>query len=137
LKARPPSFSQQKEDKMKRHCACLAVAILLLVTTAHAEWNGIKGPNSTWYEAQQINPEAQIRLGVSWKSCCNHSDVVKTHFRVDRATAEDQWWWLDVNTWRLVPPDIIHWNDPTPDGQPILFAYMGTPTCFYPGDTGG
>lgn len=108
-----------------------------LLTGAHAEWDGVKTANSAWYEAQQINPEAQLRLGVSWKSCCNHSDVVKTRFRVDRTTSEDQWWYLDGNTWRLVPADIIHWNDPTPDGQPVLFAYTGIPTCFYPGETGG
>lgn len=121
---------------MKWHYALLA-ALTLFATNVKAEWDGTKGPNSAWYEAQQINPEAQLRLGVSWKSCCNHSDVVKTRFRVDRTTAEDQWWYLDGNTWRLVPADIIHWNDPTPDGQPVLFAYTGIPTCFYPGDTGG
>lgn len=69
-----------------------------LLTGAHAEWDGVKTANSAWYEAQQINPEAQLRLGVSWKSCCNHSDVVKTRFRVDRTTSEDQWWYLDGNT---------------------------------------
>ena len=45
--------------------------------------------------------------------------------------------YLDGNIWRKVPSDIVHWNDPTPDGRPVLFVYQGTPTCFYPGDTGG
>lgn len=102
-----------------------------------AEWDGVKTANSAWYEAQEINPEAKARLGVAWKSCCNHSDVVKTRFRVNRDNADDEWWYLDGNTWRKVPADIIHWNDSTPDGQPVMFAYNGTPTCFYPGETGG
>ena len=110
---------------------------LFVVSGAKAEWDGVKGQYSAWYEAQEINPEAQKRLGISWKSCCNHSDVVKTRFRVDRTTYDDEWWYLDGNTWRKVPSDIVHWNDPTPDGRPVLFVYQGTPTCFYPGDTGG
>jgi hypothetical protein len=84
-----------------------------------------------------LNPETKSRLGVDWRSCCNQSEVVHTRFRVNRTSYEDEWWWLDGNTWRQVPSDTIHWNDPTPDGQPVLFIYQGQPTCFYPGDTGG
>lgn len=117
------------------------ILCLLLATRAQAEWKPEYANNPQWvrdwYKRQELNPEARVRLGVSWKSCCEHSDVVKTRFRVDRSAADDQWWWLDGNTWRLVSPDIIHWNDPTPDGQPVLFVYSGMPTCFYPGDTGG
>jgi hypothetical protein len=117
----------------------MLATIILFATTARAVDNGqwANSPNRGWYQAQELNPEARIRLGVSWKSCCEHSDVVKTRFRVERTTAADEWWWLDGNTWRLVPADIIHWNDPTPDGQPVLFVYSGLPTCFYPGETGG
>lgn len=118
----------------------MAVLIGWFITTAKADNADGKfnnAPNRDWYQAQEINPEARTRLNVSWKSCCNNSDVVKTRFRVDRTTAADQWWYLDDNTWRQVPADIIHWNDPTPDGQPILFVYSGKPTCFYPGDSGG
>lgn len=111
--------------------------LILFIVPGSTEWDGVKGPNSAWYEAQQINPEAQVRLGVSWKSCCAHSDVVKTRFRVNRDTADDEWFWLDGNTWRPISPDIVHWNDPTPDRQPVLFVYSGKPTCFYPGDSGG
>lgn len=123
-------------EHMIRYMRALGLLICLVIPVS-AEWNGLKGPNSSWYEAQQINPEAKQRLGVHWSSCCNHSDVVHTRFRVDRTTAEDEWWYLDGNTWRKVPPDITHWNDPTPDGQPVLFVYQGMPTCFYPGDSGG
>ena len=134
----PASFSATKEAEMKitRLLACLTLS-LFLVPGAQAEWDGVKGPHSAWYEKQEINPNAIKRLGISWKSCCNHSDVVKTRFRVDRTTYEDEWWYLDGNNWRKVPADVVHWNDPTPDGQPVLFVYQGIPTCFYPGDTGG
>lgn len=118
--------------------AMIALALLLAFGDhAWTEWDGIKTANSEWYEQQKINPEAQARLGIAWSSCCNHADVFKTRFRVNRDTAEDEWWYLDENTWRLVPSDIVHWNDPTPDGQPVLFIYQGTPTCFYPGESGG
>jgi hypothetical protein len=127
--------------KLANLLACLTLP-LFVVSGAKAEWDGVKGPHSDWYEKQMINPEAKLRLGVSWNSCCNHSDVVKTRFRVNHSQKndkwdEDEWHYLDGNTWRKVPSDIVHWNDPTPDGQPVLFVYRGTPTCFYPGDTGG
>lgn len=118
-------------------CVFVANLAALTLRPVLAEWDGTKGPNSGWYEAQEINPEARTRLSMSWKSCCAHSDVVKTRFRVSRESAEDEWWYLDGNQWRKVPSDIIHWNDPTPDGQPVLFVYSGQPTCFYPGDSGG
>jgi hypothetical protein len=112
-------------------------ALCAIPASAPAEWDGVKTANSEWYEQQKINPEAVARLGISWTSCCNHADVFKTQFRVNRDTAEDEWWHLDGNTWRLIPSDIVHWFDPTPDGQPVLFIYQGTPTCFYPGESGG
>lgn len=131
---------------MQKFANALLVAITLLgwaivyaaLNRAVADDNGqyANSPNRAWYREQQINPEARERLKVMWKSCCDHSDVVKTRFRVDRTTADDQWFWLDGNTWRQVPADIIHWNDPTPDGQPLLFVYSGLPTCFYPGEGG-
>jgi hypothetical protein len=132
-----PLFSATKEAEMSKMAKLLAYLTLSLfvVSGAKADWDGVKGPHSVWYEKQEINPEAIKRLGISWKSCCNHSDVVKTRFRVDRTTYEDEWWYLDGNTWRKVPADIVHWNDPTPDGQPVLFVYQGIPT--YTGATGG
>lgn len=133
-----------KEDHMLKLLLYGTATICLLVLShalSKAEWKPeyAQAPQHVrdWYKAQELNPEAKVRLGVSWKSCCEHSDVVKTRFRVDRSTADDQWFYLDGNTWRQVPADIIHWNDPTPDGQPVLFVYSGMPTCFYPGDTGG
>lgn len=35
-----------------------------------------------------------------------------------------------------VPPDIIHWGESAPGGQPTLFVYSGMETCFFPGDSG-
>ena len=101
---------------------------------ADDQWNS---GHSDWYKAQKLNPEAQARLQVGWSSCCEHSDVVKTKFKVVRSDQEVEWYWLNENRWDKVPDDIIHWNTPTPTGEPILFVYRGTPTCFYPGDQGG
>jgi hypothetical protein len=74
------------------HYFIMAAAILLFATTAHAVDNGqwANSPNRDWYKAQELNPKARVRLGVSWKSCCEKSDVMKTRFRVDRTTADDE-----------------------------------------------
>src|SRR5688572_10751993 len=39
-------------------------------------------PHAAWYKSQQMNPEAQQRLGVPYKSCCDAGDVFPTRFRV-------------------------------------------------------
>lgn len=125
----------QLEDTMLTLMRAMVV-LALLTFPALSEWDGVKGPNSAWYEAQQINPEAQMRLGVSWKSCCAHSDVVTTRFRVDRTSAEDVWFYLDDNTWRKVPSDTVQTGKPTPSGEAVMFAYQGVITCFFPSDGG-
>ena len=50
-------------------------------------------PHHEWFNKQEMNPAAQQRLGVPWKSCCDNGDVFKTRFRVaeDRS---DQWQYL-------------------------------------------
>lgn len=105
------------------------VTTLLLAYPASAE-------KQSWYEQQNLTPETRARLAVSWTSCCNNSEVVRPRFRVNRTTFEDEWSYLDGNTWRRIPPDTIHYNA-TPDGKPLMFVYLGTITCFYTGDTGG
>lgn len=83
----------------------------------------------------ELTPAAQKRL--LFKSCCAHSDVVKTRFRVSRVDGSDQWEWLHDGKWELIPADIIHTGERAPDGQPTLFAIGSSlPTCFFPGDGG-
>ena len=106
---------------------------------AHATWKPqyADAPQAVqdWYKNAELTPEAKKRF--NFTSCCAHSDVVKTQFHVDKKNGGDQWWWLDGGEWKLVPPDIIHWGEAAPDGQPTLFALGGTlPTCFYPGASG-
>lgn len=91
-----------------------------------------------WYAEAELTEAARTRLGVSWKKCCNQSEVVRTKFRVDRTTYDDVWEWFDpmLNKWRVVPADIIHWGVHAPDKRPTLFIYGGIETCFYPPEEG-
>jgi hypothetical protein len=43
-----------------------------------------------WYRNARLTEEAQKRFG--FKSCCAHADVVKTSFRVDKASQGDAWY---------------------------------------------
>lgn len=89
-----------------------------------------------WYRTRELTPAARKRLG--WDNCCDHADVVRTRFQVERSTGGDIWNWLDPASgqWRRVPDDIIHWNESAPDGRPTLFVYQGRETCFFPGASG-
>jgi hypothetical protein len=59
------------------------------VRLSKADDKWAQSPNRDWYRAQEINPNARDRLKVSWKSCCDHSDVVKSgllqHIKVHAA----------------------------------------------------
>jgi len=87
-----------------------------------------------WYRDAELTPKAQMRF--PFKKCCDHADVVKTQFRVDRASGGDAWYWLDGDVWRRIPDDIIHCGQTAPGGQPTLFVYQGKETCFWPGEPG-
>lgn len=87
-----------------------------------------------WYRSAQLTEPAQKRFG--FKSCCAHSDVVKTEFRVDKKSGNDEWYWMKDGDWTLIPGDVIHWGESAPDQQPTLFAIGNLPTCFYPGEGG-
>lgn len=85
-------------------------------------------PNRDWYLNAELTEAAQKRLG--FKSCCAHSDVVKTRFRPTK-DGSDGWEYLDGARWVRVPDDIIH-SSPAPGGEPVMFAISGQPTCFFP-----
>lgn len=87
-----------------------------------------------WYRNAELTKQAQSRF--PFKKCCDHSDVVKTRFNVNKTTSGDEWYWLDGDKWRRIPDDIIHWQERAPNGQPTLFVYDGKETCFFPGDGG-
>ncbi len=117
--------------------AAFFASVFLLVKPAGAkdksQWANSPDHVREWYRTRRLTPEANKRFGF-W-SCCDHSDVVKTRFRV--SAAGDEWWWLEGETWQRVPADIIHWGERTPTGEPILFAVGGKPTCFFPGGSDG
>lgn len=119
----------------------VAIAMLLATpTAAHSRWKPeyASAPPEVrnWYEQAELTPAAEARL--HFKSCCAHSDVVRTEFRVNKTDGGDEWYWLDGETWKRVPVDIIHFDSHAPDGRPTLFVLPGTSieTCFYPGDGG-
>lgn len=85
-------------------------------------------PNRDWYLKAELTEAAQKRF--LFKSCCAHSDVVRTRFRP--AIEADGWDYLDGTVWRQVPPDIIHHDKSAPGGEPVMFAVNGSPTCFFP-----
>ena len=115
----------------------LFIAIIFSVQP-RAEWKPeyADAPQAVrdWYQAQELTEAAERRF--PFKSCCAKSDVVKTKFKVGGA-GSDEWWWLDGETWRRIPEDVIHWGVRTPDGNAIMFAIGGEPVCFYPADSGG
>ncbi len=117
------------------------VLCLGLIDPAKAVDNGQWGDKPQWvrdwYQAAELTDAARQRLGVAWKSCCEHSDVFRTQFRVNKDNGEDEWYYLADNTWKRVPPDIIHWGESAPDGQPTLFIWQGIETCFWAGTGGG
>jgi hypothetical protein len=122
----------------------LAMLLLVLGMRAHATWKPEYAQNSPevrdWYKGQTMTKETWHRLGEpSWHSCCEHGDVFKTQFRVGPgAHGEDEWWYLKGETWKQVPPDVIHWGQRAPGGQPTLFIYQvtGQELCFYPPEGG-
>ena len=87
-----------------------------------------------WYTQAQLTESAQKRF--PYKRCCDHADVIKTQFRVNKDSGEDEWYYFVDGDWKRIPPDVIHWGETAPDKQPTLFVYQGHETCFYPGDGG-
>ena len=87
-----------------------------------------------WYANAELTDAAKQRL--PWKRCCDHADVVKTQFRVNKSNGDDEWYWLQEGQWKRIPPDIIHWGVSAPGGAPVLFVYSNIETCFFPGEGG-
>lgn len=116
----------------------ILAALLALSTTAHAT-DYANSPYKGWADKQQVTDAARPRFNCTPDgscSCCDGAEIAKTQFRVDRVTAADQWWYKDGNTWRRIPDDIIHFNERAPNGDPVLFIYMGIPRCFWIPDGG-
>lgn len=117
---------------------CVAGVLVGALSGADARWKPeyASQPQEVrdWYSRAELTPKAQMCF--PFKSCCEHADVVKTQFRVNKSTSGDEWYWLDGEKWRRVPEDIIHWGQTAPSKQPTLFVYDGKETCFWPGEEG-
>lgn len=115
--------------------ALLAVTMLVLTVIAafarnlDGRYDAVPIEIRQWYETRELTAAAQQRFG--FKSCCAHSDVVRTKFAVG-GRGTDEWWWLANGSWERVPADIIHWTEHAPSGEPVLFAVGNRPTCFFP-----
>lgn len=123
---------------MRPFLAPLALAGALLLTPAAArdlgQWENVDPAVRAWYRNAQLTEAARQRF--KFQNCCDHADVFRTKFKVNKTTGADEWLYLVDGKWKRVPPDIIHWGETAPDKQPTLFIYDGKETCFYPGDGG-
>ncbi len=103
-----------------------------------------------WAEEQILTPEAGKRFACPEFSktnnscyCCHGSEIVKTKFRPIEVEGipypQDGWQWLNpaTNEWEQIPDDIIHWGEPTPTREAVLFVFGGKKRCFFPPDGGG
>lgn len=65
---------------------CVAGVLVGALSGADARWKPeyASQPQEVrdWYSRAELTPKAQMRF--PFKSCCEHADVVKTQFRVDR-----------------------------------------------------
>ena len=116
-----------------------SAATLLVSAQAFATWKPEYASNppevQAWYQNAELTEAAKIRF--PFKKCCDHADVVKTTFSVNRTDGGDEWFYEDApGHMKRIPPDIIHWGVSAPGGQPTLFVYSGKETCFFPGDSG-
>ncbi len=126
-----------------RHKFFLAfVAVCLLTaTSAQAEWKPeyADSPSETrdWYRNAELTEAAKVHF--PFKKCCDHADVVKTKFHVNRTTRGDEWYYVNKldGRWTRVPDYVIHWGKSAPGGLPTLFIYNHKETCFFPGEGGG
>src|SRR5450759_3978306 len=127
--------SRIKEIRMSIAQYASVLALLSIGSPASSEWKPEYGNASSerqsWFQSQTINPDAQKRLGVSYKSCCDNGDVFKTRFRVN-SEGGDQWEYLEDGKWKVIPTDIIH-EEPSLDNTPILFKnrLTGQELCFF------
>lgn len=113
--------------------------LCLCVSAAPATWKPEYAQASPlvqdWYRNAELTAEAQKRF--PFKKCCDHADVVRTRFEVNKTSGGDEWFYEDSpGHMKRIPPDIIHWGQSAPGGAPTLFVYAGQETCFFPGDSG-
>jgi len=80
------------------------LAAVALATPVEARWKAEYASQppevQQWYRDAELTRAAQVRF--PFKKCCDHADVVKTRFNVNRTNAGDEWYWLDGDKWRRI-----------------------------------
>ena len=89
---------------MKAFDRVLATFAILFLLSARVGAHDPSMPHHEWFNKQEMNPTAQHRLGLAYKSCCSNGDVFKTRFRVSE-DGSDQWQYLKDGEWKIIPPD--------------------------------
>ena len=113
----------------------LGIAFTFLIGSVSAhELHDVTPEYQAWAQNAEITAEARKRL--PWTKCCNHAEVFRTKFMPIKENGADGYLYLIGDTWKRVPPDIIHWGERAPDGRPTLFIYQGKETCFFPSEGG-
>jgi hypothetical protein len=83
----------------------------------------IAGPDvQAWYRNAELTEAGKIRF--PFKKCCDHADVVKAQFRVNRTDGGDEWYYEDqAGHFKRIPLDVIHWSRSAPGRQadPVRF----------------
>jgi len=83
------------------------IAVMAWSVQAPATWKPEYAANppevQAWYRNAELTEAAKIRF--PFKKCCDHADVVKTKFSVNKTSQGDEWFWLDGDQWRKVPGD--------------------------------
>src|ERR1700759_3671072 len=91
-----------------RAAAQAAIVATMLASPVGATWKPEYADQpfevQQWYRNAELTQAAQTRF--PFRKCCDHSDVVKTKFNVNKTNAGDEWYWLDGEQWRRVPDDI-------------------------------
>lgn len=114
-------------------CGTLAPAL----ATWKPEYAQASPEVQAWYREAELTAEARLRF--PFIKCCDHADVVRTKFQVNKTDGGDEWFYEPLDApghMKRIPPDIIHWGETAPGGQPTLFVFGGKETCFFPGDSG-
>lgn len=131
-------------------------AYLFVLGAARAHDPGQHPQLAGWAEEQLITRQHGARYGGTTGPvcpvpdvnnvqclCCKGSEIVKAEYRLSKRLDErgypiDEYWYKRAGSdeWKLIPDDVVHWNEHAPDGQPTLFIIGGTiERCFFPGVT--
>jgi hypothetical protein len=106
---------------------CCLYVTLAVTSQANAEWKPeyASSPPEVreWYRNAELTKAAQGRF--PFKKCCDHADVVKTKFTVNKTTNGDEWYSLDGEQRRRIPDDISHWGPVGPGRQADAVRLFG------------